>query len=154
MANSEKAFKKALVTELREYNRHVYCTRDFGNGIPDLYVRAHQGVWIELKFAIGYKRPDKIEMPLKLSALQRKFIRDEQKAGGYAGWMLCVKDWSFEHVKSNTNWLVFTGIDANVESVLIDEYTWARGRGEQWGANYLVDKIISEIEFVKKKAKA
>jgi hypothetical protein len=76
MANSEKAFQTELLTQMRQQGWHAFkVTTPFMAGVPDLYVKApgFPACWIELKYEIAKGRA----IPINLSVLQRKFIRDE-----------------------------------------------------------------------------
>lgn len=129
MANSERSFQTELLIAMRRQGFHAFkITTPFMVGVPDLYVKAwlRPPVWIELKYI---KSPTgKVE----LTPLQRKFMRDEHKVGGRAGWAVC------------------TGNDLyagnNTEIVSIGPLHWLQHRapGEEWNVQALLERIIND----------
>jgi hypothetical protein len=137
MANSESTFRTELVDEMKKANWHVVTIgkSPFMIGVPDLYIHVPdmQGLWLELK----YERATRTgQVPVKLSPFQRKFLRDEQKAGGYAGWAVCVQDGML--------WNLFAGTDYTVEKFSLPALQYrvcARMRSQSWNIHALVEKI-------------
>lgn len=129
MAASESQFQSEFMSACRhQLNAHVFkVTETFSRGTPDLYVcTSFWRGWVELKFE---NAPVMNSTPIKinLSPNQREFLRREQEAGGFAGWVTCVK-------YTSRLWRVFAGDDPDVERINQDDYIATRMTGTQWEA--------------------
>lgn len=127
MANSERTFQTELLALMRQQGWHAFkITTSFASGVPDLYVKAplYCAMWIELKFM---KYPGKIS----LTPVQRKFMRDEQRAGGRAGWAVCVDGHA-----------LYANNNPEVISLGPKDLIQERGHGEVWNINTLLEAII------------
>jgi hypothetical protein len=127
MANSERTFQAELLTQMHKQGWHaIKLATPFLVGIPDLYVKApiQPAVWIELKYM---KRPGKIA----LTPLQRKFIENEQRVGGYAGWAVCTE-----------NGDMYAGNSPHVISLGDLHYLQNRVSQRGWDIQLLLNRII------------
>lgn len=130
MANSERSFQTELLLAMHRQGWHAFkITTPFMVGVPDLYVKAplRPPVWIELKYMV---RPGTIQ----LTALQRKFMRDERKVGGRAGWAVCVQ-----------NSDLYVGDNPDIVSIGKDSALYLlqhRSHGEEWNVQAILERII------------
>ena len=89
--NPEKKFQNFLLKlgKAEEKTRVFKCSDRFVSGIPDLYCCSN-GIsgWIELKYDTKKFKVFPYKINPDLTELQKKFIRDELRAGGIAGWAL------------------------------------------------------------------
>jgi hypothetical protein len=131
MANSERSFQTELLIEMRRQGWHCFkITTPFMIGVPDLYIKAalRPPVWLELKYM---KSPGKVD----LTPLQRKFMRDENKVGGRAGWAVCVEG---GHLYVGANPDIISLSDHN--SLYLLQH---RERGEAWNVQAILERIIN-----------
>jgi len=126
MANSEKDVYKEVkkIVRSRLKGRCLKISDRHIAGIVDLYTcdNAFGPTWIEVKYETNPKMA-KTKIKLKMTALQRNFIREEQACGGKAGWLLCVK------VKPRL-WRYYAGSDASVTEVSQRSFIQERKAGE------------------------
>lgn len=103
-------------------------------GISDLYTCCQDfgSTWIEVKFLLLPKTPG-FPLRLALTELQRKWIADEQAAGGKAGWLLCVK--------REKDWIYYASSDSTVERVAQDSDHVVRSRGKSLDVRRLMEMI-------------
>lgn len=104
-------------------------------GRPDLYTSCEEygSVWIEVKFETAPKR-ESTKIPVKMTGPQREWIREEQRCGGNAGWMLCVKFGPRE-------WRYWAGTDPDVQSVDQADYLAVRKAGEDTPVHEIMGAI-------------
>jgi len=95
---TEKAFENALKDAIKRYwpKRHSFkIASAWVGGLLDLYIRRpkFEPLWLELKYVdVSDRKSGPPEfVNIKLSGQQRNFIRKEKRAGGNAGWMVCVR---------------------------------------------------------------
>jgi hypothetical protein len=134
MANSEKAFQTELLTQMRQQGWHAFkVTTPFMAGVPDLYVKAPglPACWIELKYQIAKGRA----IPINLSVLQRKFIRDEHKSGGKAGWAICLRQ--VDH------WVLYGSNQEDDEEVTREHFIDSRLAGRPWSIQKLMEALCA-----------
>lgn len=156
MANTEAQFRQEIIAACRGIKyAHVFSVSDrFQSGRPDLYIKHPEfpPVWLELKFVRTQGPQDdqrrKTGYPLRLTQLQRKFIADEQKAGGHAGWALCVKEGA-------SAWVVYASSDAEAKRAMKSDMVQCRFKGEPWMMGMLLNQIVESAEdFVNAKSRA
>ena len=139
MANSEKDVYKELkkIVRSRLKGRCLKISDRHISGIVDIYTCDHTfgPTWIEVKFETMPKMA-KTKIKVKMTELQRQFIRDEQKCGGKAGWLLCVK------VKPRL-WRYYAGSDASVTEVSQDSHVCERKAGEAMNIIKIMERIHS-----------
>jgi hypothetical protein len=75
------------------------------------------------------KSPGKVN----LTAMQRKFMRDERKVGGRVGWAVCTEGGH-----------LYAGANPDVISIGPLHYLQYRLPGEVWNVNALLERIISD----------
>lgn len=156
MANTEAQFRQEILNECKRIKcAHVFSVSDrFQSGRPDLYIKHPEfpPVWLELKFVRTQGTQDearrKFGYPLRLTQLQRKFIADEQKAGGHAGWALCVKE-------GTSCWVLYASSDAEAKRAMKGDLVQCRFKGEPWMMGMLLNHIVESAEdFVNAKSSA
>lgn len=105
---TESAFQKRMLDAFHQEHEKTHAWKAARMwavmaGLPDLYVKHpnYPAVWIELKVTGGVE--------LKLSPLQRHFIKREQQAGGHAGW--CVLSQKGEY------YTIYAGSDTTLLSI-------------------------------------
>lgn len=133
MANNETAFRQELLNGFWDQHYHAHSVSEkFQSGIPDVWCSAGRRWrgWLELKFETLPKKTDTL-IRVRLSELQRKYLRDERKSGGECGWILCVK--------GHREWFYFVGADEKVAEVCQDEWVMRRKFGEILDVNFLLD---------------
>jgi hypothetical protein len=136
VANSERSFQTELLTHMRMAGYHAFkVTTPFMVGVPDLYVKAPNfpACWIELKYELWDRKKGYI--PVNLSNLQRKFLQDENKAGGKAGWALCVR--------TAVSWDLFAGTSQYVERINVSSpfFIHSRAPGQPWNVQKLMEML-------------
>lgn len=141
MANNEAQFRSELKKDIETLGG--FCkviSQKFFTGYPDLHASL-PGVgsaWIECKFEA---RADyKGRCPLKLTPLQREFIRREQRAGGNAGWVLCIK---FSKLKQ---WAAYCGRSPDETEVDLRYPRTVRAAGRYWGVTEIMESIVEPRE--------
>lgn len=138
MANNESSLIREFAADANNIGAHSRKISDrFNIGIPDLWCcYGGIGCWLEFKYL---KAPAKPETPLKvdMTALQREFIRKEQRAGGNCGWVLGVKF-------TTTTWRLYAGNSPDVISVGQDSFIQRRKRGEMWDIARVME-VVSGI---------
>lgn len=110
----------------------------FMAGLPDTFVKltAMNGVFLEFKYADWPKK--KLELPLKLTPLQRQFMRNVHRVGQPAGWVLFTT-----HPERGP--LGFVGVDHDREFVVADFLpAFTRPRGAQWPVRDMVALVCME----------
>jgi len=139
MASSEKAFDKEFRDALKSFGAHTFkCSSVFGSGFPDNYSCLNgTSLWTELKFMKEPPALGTTNLQIGLTPLQRKFIREEQEAGGRAGWCLCVK------MKIGL-WNYYSGGNSRVLSVSQNDFVTSRKGGEQLDVKKIIAAIISD----------
>lgn len=143
MANNEQQFKTELLKDFSA--SHVYChafsvSDRFHSGRPDIYVKHPEfpGTWLELKFTrLTKDQATKYGVRLLLSPAQRKFLESQIKAGGAAGWVLCVK--------MGNQWALYAGCDPWVERALKDDYVCSRHIGGHWPVMNIMGRIMERL---------
>lgn len=137
MANSEASFQTELLDAMRKAGWHALkvAKLSFG-GVPDLYVKAPgmPAVWVELKYVDFHPGFSVVGVPLKLTPLQRQFMRKEQQAGGNAGWAVCVKE--------GNSWDLYAGHDHTLEHIKHLHHIDRRLIGEKWKIERIVEAIV------------
>ena len=105
-------------------------------GRPDLYTSCKKyGVcWIEVKFEVAPKRED-TAIKLNLSGPQRNWIKEEQRCGGNAGWMICVKFGPRE-------WRYYVGTDPNTQRVCQSTHVCTRKSGEALDVKKVMSRLV------------
>jgi hypothetical protein len=114
---------------MRRAGWHAFkITTPFLIGVPDLYVKAslRPPVWIELK----YIKSETGKVPL--TPMQRKFMRDEVKVGGRAGWAVCVNGQD-----------LYAGCNSDIISIGPLYWLQHRAPGEEWNVVALLERIIN-----------
>jgi hypothetical protein len=136
MANNENAFQIALKDQAIKEGANAMRIRHFSLvGVPDLYIKmlGEPSAWIECKF----KRKCPKEGTQQPTPAQLAWIRKEQKAGGIAGWALCVK-------LSIIEWAIYVGVDETFHP--IHNFLCVRGRGKIWDVSRIVTRIQHMME--------
>lgn len=141
MANSESQFHKEFRDAIKAEwpSAHVFKASDRHiAGIVDIYSCTPKfgTVWVELKFERDPKGT-RLSYPVALTELQRQFIKKQQRAGGQAGWCLCVK--------VGTNWWrYFASSDYNVKKIDLNLHNppVVRKSGHGLDVENLLSKIV------------
>lgn len=136
MANNETDFRTELVQAARAAGGHAVVTHGaLIQGIPDLYIQipGWHGFWLECKFAKREKASDGAS--LALTAGQRLFLRQHQRAGGLAGWALCLRS------PGRPMWELFVGANSEIEAATVNNWVMTRTTGEAWD----MAKIYQEV---------
>lgn len=127
MAASESDFQAELMKDLREtLGAHVEkIAHMYIVGVPDVYCRSKMfgSVWIELKYMVAPVKSPLFK--LDISTHQRRWLRAEQEAGGYAGWCLCTK-------MDRNIWRAYAGNNTAQAAVERDSFVCERRSGEKW----------------------
>lgn len=135
MASNEGQFQTEIQDAFKEVGARVTKVSDqFKGGIPDLNI-TYKGInaWLELKFQKALPiRADTLLRP-DLSKGQKMFMQREQKNGGVALWLLCVKD--------GLTWRLYLGDTTNDEGVEQGQTIQTRKRGEKWNVENLWDFV-------------
>ncbi len=133
MANNEKAFR----TELhRDFKAAKIFSKTMSHrtlvGIADIWVIGKYGSWwIELKFI---NRP--AGMILKLTPLQRKFLKDVHKHGGQAAWVVARK-------VTYNRWELWAGQNYDADYITEGILVEMKGPGP-WNVNKLMKTLSKQ----------
>lgn len=137
MANSEKDVYKEIkkIVRSRLKGRCIKVSDRHIAGIVDLYTcdPSFGPTWIEVKYETNPKRAS-TKIKLAMTANQRQFILDEQKCGGKAGWILCVK-------VTPRLWRYYAGNDPTVTEVSQASYICDRKAGEAMNIVKIMEAI-------------
>lgn len=140
MATSEKQFQTEILRELKDNKAHAFkAWSAYGSGFVDLYAHApgYPACWIELKFL---KRKNETgSYPINMTPQQRRFLRDEQRVGGLAGWALCVR------IEGTGVHLIFAGASHTATKTSALNFIHRRDRGDNWRATEIIHKIKTDI---------
>lgn len=133
MANSESQFRTELKETLEADGTHAVTViaQRYMVGVHDLQITGRLFIgYIELKFE---RAPKNIETKIKvnLSDKQREFGREQQKCGGKAAWMLCVR--------YKRHWSYFFSSDFGVTHVDQREFTSQRVIGGKHDFDFIAD---------------
>jgi hypothetical protein len=137
MATNENSFRSELMKDAKQLGYHAEAnTADHNKGRPDTWFKAPQFqlAWVELKYTTS--RGQKI----KLTELQRRWIRKHCRVGGYVGWAVCIK------IRTNY-WELWVGTSADATHVE-DHGTLiqTKRRGETWNIDAIIRRIIYGVD--------
>lgn len=86
------------------------------------------------------ERPVSLPVPVNLTPLQRKFIRDYQRAGGYAGWIVVV----VQPPEIGMGYLLYADTNPDVKYLDHSSHGLARVFGEKTLV-YTIDEAVRYI---------
>lgn len=139
MAARESDFHRELIKGLNGIGSHSFKASDRSKaGVPDVYscVPDFGSWWIECKFEIMPKM-QKTLININLSELQSRFIKNEIKSGGNAGWAVCVK--------MNRTWFYYVGVDWRARQISQDKYVFHRKAGQELDVKVLMNALQVEL---------
>ena len=116
--------------------RAFHISEKFSSGIVDIYAKpiGWPVCWIELKFNTS------VGQMIDLSALQRRFLKEEQEAGNYSAWCVCVQ------IERGKVWEMYAGTNPYQTHVQPSNLVQTRRIGQQWDVKRLLRHISADCE--------
>lgn len=136
MANNEAGLRTELVKAFQKVAFTQTISQRFVAGMPDLLVCWTGDVWFfELKFVMV----DHAQPLIRMTDLQRSWMRRYQNEGGNVAWIVCNQVGLLE-------WSLYAGIDSNQTRCTELDLALTRRRGVPWDVLRLLDFLNQKRE--------